>query len=109
MDTGMPNVVALCLSEPYPTALSILGISYTTYLAVRRENRFPPRNNLARRNMELRTSVFALVRENPTWTYRRVAVALGVSLPRVWKVFAEYMLHDSNVRALVCRTGIGPM
>ncbi len=109
MDTGASRIVSLCVAEPYPVVLTQLGISYSTYLAVRRENRFPPRNNLARRNMALRESVFAVVREHPAWTYRHVALTLRVSLSRVWKVYADYMLHDPDVRVLVSRSGICPM
>lgn len=100
------SIVQVCLSSSYPQALEQCGISYTTYLAVRRDHRFPPRNNLARRNMKLRQDVLDTARRHPDYTYREVAAALMISLPRVWKIFTDYMLHDEEVRRRIARTKV---
>lgn len=103
------SVVTICLTKSYPVALEECGISYTTYLAVRRERRFPPRNNLARRNMKLRKQILDTVRRHPQFSYRDVAEELTISLPRVWKIFTDYMLHNEEVRLRIARAKVNLM
>ena len=100
------TILELCLTHPYPVVLEKCGISYTTYLAARREHRYPPRNNNARRNMTFRQQVFDIVRRHPEYSYRDVAEKLLVPLPRVWKVFTDYMFHDDDVRYRIAQRNV---
>lgn len=97
------QIVENCLSESYPMVLEQWGLSFTTYLAVRRQRKFPPRNNLIRRNMEVRRRVLEAVHRHPEWNYRDVAAELTLSLPCVWKIFTDYMLHDENIRLRISK------
>ena len=103
------TVLHVCLTEAYPTALEKCGISYSLYLAIRRERRIPTHSNLARRNMKFRQDVLKVVREHPHYAYREVAAALNVSMSRVWKVFTDYMLHDETVRMRIARCNVALM
>src|SRR5208283_2313251 len=97
------NIVEICLSEPYAVVLERYGLSFPTYLAVRRDRRFPPRNNFHRRNMDVRQRIVNDVRVHPERTYRDVANALSLPLTCVWKIFTDYMLHDAAMRVRVSK------
>jgi hypothetical protein len=83
------EVVEICLSEPYPVVLEQLGLSFGTYLAVRKEKKFPPRNNFARRNMKVRQQVVEAVHNHPELTYSEVAKQMMLPLQLVWKIFTD--------------------
>ncbi len=100
------TILQLCLSQPYPVVLEKCGISYSWYLATRREHRYPPRNNNTRRDMTFRQQVLDIVRRHPDYSYRDVAKKMVVPLPRVWKVFTDYMFHDDEVRYRVSKGNI---
>lgn len=100
------EVVETCLNEPYPVVLEQLGLSFTAYRAVRRERKFPPRNNYARRNMKLRQQVLEIVCRNPEFSYSDVAKLLALPLSVVWKVYTDYMLHDEEVRKRISKARI---
>ena len=100
------RVIEACLSQPYPAALEEFGLSYTAYCAVRRQRRFPPRNNFKNRNMKMRQDIMDAVRLHPEWTYSQVAISLALPVPAVWKVFTEYLLHDAGIRKLISRARI---
>jgi len=100
------EVVETCLNEPYPVVLEQLGLSFTAYLAIRRERKFPPRNNFARRNMKVRQQILEMVHRYPELSYREVALKMMLPLSVVWKVFTDYMLHDEEMRRRISKANI---
>jgi len=100
------EVVETCLNEPYPVVLEQLGLSFTAYRAIRRERKFPPRNNFARRNMKLRQQVLEMVCRHPELSYSEVAKQMTLPLSLVWKVFTDYMLHDEEIRLRISKARI---
>ena len=103
------TILEICLTESYPEALEHSGVSYSMYIAIRRDRRFPALTTLSRRNMEVRVAVLREVSQNPRGDYRSAAHALGLPVTRAWKIFADYMLHDPAVRQMVSRCNIVPV